>query len=361
MFVDEANIHVKAGDGGNGVVAFRREKYIPKGGPEGGDGGDGGDVVFVTDPNKNTLLDFSGKHHWKATRGQDGMGKRMAGKNGEDLYIHVPPGTLIFDADHQILLADMDQPGKEVLICKGGRGGRGNWHFKSSTNQTPRYAEPGGEGQERNLRLELKLIADVGLVGMPNAGKSTLLSVVSAARPKIADYPFTTLDPQLGIVEMPGDRRMVVADIPGLIEGAHQGAGLGDAFLRHIDRTKILVHMLDMFPSDGSNPADNYRTIRRELESFSPRLAEKREIIAANKMDLAIDDEAMEKLREELPGREIHAISGATHRGIEPLLERLWQVLREVMESSPNVRLAADIAMPIPPHKRSAPDADATS
>lgn len=329
MFVDEAIIHVKAGNGGNGAIAFRREKYIPKGGPDGGDGGDGGSVIFQADPNKNTLLDFSGQHHWHARNGEPGMGKKMAGKSGPDLYIHVPPGTMIFDADHQILLADLDVPGKQVVICKGGCGGRGNWHFRSPTNQAPRYAEPGGEGQERNLRLELKLIADVGLVGMPNAGKSTLLRAISAARPKVADYPFTTLEPQLGIVELSGDRRLVVADIPGLIEGAHAGAGLGHDFLRHIERTKVLVHMLDMFPVDGSDPAENYRKIRGELEAFSPKLSQKREIIAANKMDLSIDGGAVDRLRDALPGREIHPISGASHRGLAELLERLWTILAE--------------------------------
>lgn len=332
MFVDEAIIRVKAGDGGAGCVSFRREKFIPKGGPDGGDGGDGGHVIFVADVNKNTLLDFSGRHHWKAQRGEAGMGKKMHGPSGQDLIITVPPGTLIFDTDHDTLLADLDMPEKHVVIARGGKGGRGNWHFKSSTNQTPRFAEPGTEGQERNLRLELKLIADVGLVGMPNAGKSTLLSVVSAARPKIAAYPFTTLEPQLGIVELTGHRRMVFADIPGLIEGAQHGAGLGHAFLRHIERTKIIVHLLDLYPPDGSSPADNYRTIRRELESFSPELANKRELIAANKLDLALDNEALDALMEALPDREIFAISGATRQGVESLLETIWRALRQDAE-----------------------------
>lgn len=336
MFVDEAQIRVKAGDGGHGCVSFRREKYIPKGGPEGGDGGDGGTVYFVADPNKNTLLDFAGKHHWKAQNGQPGMGKRMAGASGDDLYIHVPPGTLIFDAEHQILLADLDAAGKQVTICKGGRGGRGNWHFRSSTNQAPRYAEPGTTGEERNLKLELKLIADVGLVGMPNAGKSTMLRAVSAARPKVADYPFTTLEPQLGIVEMAGDRRIVMADIPGLIEGAQSGAGLGHAFLRHIERTQILVHLLDLYPSDDSDPLENYRTIRKELEAFSPKLANKRELICANKMDLAIDTEAVDRLRAELPGKEIFPTSGVSREGLEPLLDRIWRILIEVKEEKPS-------------------------
>ncbi len=327
MFIDEALIHVKAGDGGGGCVSFRREKFIPKGGPDGGDGGDGGSIIFIADSSKDTLLDFSGRHHWKAPKGEAGQGKKMAGHNGQDLIIRVPAGTLIFDADHGILLTDLTELEKPVVIARAGKGGRGNWHFRSSTNQAPRYAEPGTEGQERNLKLELKLIADIGLVGMPNAGKSTLLRTISAARPKVADYPFTTLEPQLGIVELIGHRRMVVADIPGLIAGAHSGAGLGDAFLRHIERTKIIVHMLDLYPSDGSDPADNYRIIRKELESFSQILAEKQEVIAANKMDLAIDDQALLQLRKNLPDKEIFPISGVSRQGVEPLLDKLWRKL----------------------------------
>lgn len=334
MFVDEATIHVKAGDGGHGCVSFRREKFVPKGGPDGGDGGYGGNVIFVADSSKDTLLDFSGKHHWTAPKGQPGMGKKMAGVSGADLIIPVPAGTLIFDADHEILLADLDEIGKQVVIARGGKGGRGNWHFRSPTNQAPRYAEPGTQAQERNLKLELKLIADIGLVGMPNAGKSTLLRAISAARPKVADYPFTTLDPQLGIVELQGFRRMVVADLPGLIEGAQDGAGLGHAFLRHIERTKTIVHLLDMYPMDGSDPLENYHTIRRELESFSPALAHKREVIAANKMDLAIDDEALNRLMEGLPEKEIFPISGATHQGVDSLLETLWKIVQEERATS---------------------------
>jgi GTPase len=335
MFVDEANIEVKAGNGGQGCVSFRREKYVPKGGPDGGDGGDGGSIVFLADENKNTLFDFSGRHHWHARNGEGGMGKKMAGKSGDDLLIRVPPGTLIFDEEYGILLADLDAPGKQVVVARGGKGGRGNWCFRGPENQAPRYAEPGTEGQERRLRLELKLIADVGLVGMPNAGKSTLLRAVSAARPKVADYPFTTLEPQLGIALLSHDRRMVLADIPGLIEGAQQGAGLGHAFLRHIERTKIIVHMLELFPSDGSDPAANYQAIRKELEAFSPTLAEKREVIAASKIDLATDFSAIHKLRQDLPGHEILAISAATHQGLEPLLETLWQIIHEVEEDKP--------------------------
>ena len=334
MFVDEASIHVKAGDGGNGCVSFRREKYVPKGGPDGGDGGNGGHVTFVADPSKDTLLDFAGKHHWKAGQGQAGMGKKMYGKGGDDLIVPVPVGTLIFDADHGGLLADLDRPKKSVVIARGGKGGRGNFHF--AANQR-RRATPSRErsGQERNLKLELKLIADVGLVGMPNAGKSTLLSVISAARPKVADYPFTTLDPQLGIATLSGERRIVVADIPGLIEGTQHGAGLGHAFLRHIERTKIIVHLLDMFPMDGSTPADNYRTIRKELEAFSPKLAQKRELIAANKMDLAMDDIALDQLMDALPDKEIYPISGVSRQGVEPLLETLWSILQALKQDEP--------------------------
>ena len=330
MFIDEAEIHVKAGDGGAGSVSFRREKFVPKGGPDGGDGGDGGSVIFVADNGKDTLLDFSGKHHWKAERGEAGMEKKMYGKNGADLIIPVPPGTLIYDTEHSILIADLNVPGRNLTIARGGKGGRGNWHFKSSTNQTPRYAEAGTEGQERKLKLELKLIADVGLVGMPNAGKSTLLRAISAARPKVADYPFTTLEPQLGIVDLIGERRMVFADIPGLIEGAQSGAGLGHAFLKHIERTKVIVHMLDLYPSDNSNPADNYRAIRKELEAFSPLLAQKREIVAPNKIDLSIDDEALDQLRQDLPDVELFPISGASRLGVEKLLETLWGILKEM-------------------------------
>jgi GTP-binding protein len=330
MFIDEAQIHVKAGDGGAGCVSFRREKYIPKGGPDGGDGGHGGSIVFFADPHKDTLLDFAGKHHWNADRGEAGQGAKMYGKKGEDLVIPVPPGTLIYDTEHQILLADLDKAGHRVVIARGGKGGRGNWHFRSPTNQTPRYAEPGTEGQQRSLKLELKLIADVGLVGMPNAGKSTLLRAVSAARPKVADYPFTTLEPQLGIVALEGERRLVFADIPGLIEGAQHGAGLGHAFLRHIERTKVIVHLLDLHPTDGTDPAENYRKIRGELEAFSPVLANKREVVAANKIDISIDDEELDALKAKLPGIEVFAISGVSHQGLTPLLEKLWTELKEV-------------------------------
>lgn len=330
MFIDEATIHVKAGDGGAGCVSFRREKYVPKGGPDGGDGGNGGSVIFVADLNKNTLLDFAGKHHWAAPKGQNGMGKKMYGRRGDDMVVPVPVGTLIYDTDHGILLADLETPGREITVARGGRGGRGNWHFRTPSNQAPRYAEPGDMGQERNLKLELKLIADVGLVGMPNAGKSTLLRACSAARPKVADYPFTTLEPQLGIVELIGERRLVMADIPGLIEGAQHGAGLGHAFLKHIERTKAIVHLLDLYPADFTSPAENYHKIRGELEAFSRELAEKPEVICANKTDLSLDDDALNQLRADLAPREVLAISGATRQNIDTLLEAVWTKLHPV-------------------------------
>ena len=327
MFIDEASIHIKAGDGGNGCVAFLREKFMPNGGPSGGDGGNGGSVYFVADPNKNTLLDFAGKHHWSAPRGEHGQGKNMYGKRGEDLIIPVPLGTLVHDKGTGLTLADLSTPGQKIRICKGGRGGRGNWHFRNPSNQAPRYAEPGTSGQERELKLELKLIADVGLVGMPNAGKSTLLGACSHARPKVADYPFTTLEPQLGIAELVGERRIVMADIPGLIEGAQKGAGLGHAFLKHIERTKVIIHLVELYPADFSDPAVNYRTIRNELEAFSTELASKTEILVANKVDLSPDDEALTKLREALPHRKILAMSGATRQGLPEVLEATYAVL----------------------------------
>ena len=328
MFVDEAEIHVKAGDGGNGCVSFRREKYIPKGGPDGGDGGDGGSIVFVADHNRNTLLDFAGQHHWKAQRGGAGMGKKMYGKSGDDLVIPVPVGTVVHDLDRGTVLTDLSEEGRRVVICRGGKGGRGNFHFRSSTVQAPRYAEPGTLGEERRLKLELKLIADVGIAGKPNAGKSTLLSVISHARPKVADYPFTTLEPQLGIAELTQERRIVFADIPGLIEGAHSGAGLGHAFLRHIERCRLIVHLIDLHPTDGSDPLENYRVIRAELEQFSEELAKKPELIVANKIDLSPDDTTvLAGLREALKPRPVMAISGATRRNVTEMLERVWSML----------------------------------
>ncbi|MGP1347498.1 MAG: GTPase ObgE [Phycisphaerales bacterium] len=333
MFIDNAVIHIKAGDGGNGCVSFRREKYIPKGGPDGGDGGDGGSVVALGDEGANTLMDYRHKRHWKAPRGGDGRGKNMTGANGEDLVLSFPPGTLIFNDETDELIHDL-KDGDRVTIAKGGIGGFGNDRFKSSTNQTPQESTPGTPGEELTLRLELKLIADVGLVGKPNAGKSTMLAAVTAATPKIADYPFTTLTPQLGIAELDPARRLVLADIPGLIEGAAEGVGLGHEFLRHVERTRVLVHMLDALPDDGSSPAENYRAIREELGEYSSVLAEKPEIIALNKADLLGGVDAAQKaiadLRVELQlgaGHRILAVSGATRQGTRELLDACWSVV----------------------------------
>ncbi len=328
MFIDEAKIWVKAGDGGNGCVSFRHEKFIPKGGPDGGDGGRGGSVYLQTVKNLDTLLDFAGKHHWRAENGQPGSGNNKHGADGEDLIINVPPGTLIYDVDLDLLLKDLNEVGMKVRVCRGGRGGKGNKAFATPTNQTPRHADPGKKGQERNLRLELKLIADVGLVGMPNAGKSTLISRCSAARPKIADYPFTTVEPVLGIVELSDFRRFVMADIPGLIEGAHGGAGLGFEFLKHIERTRIIVHILDIMPTDGSDPAENYYALRRELEQYSKALAQKTEIIVANKIDLDPDGKVVKDLRNKL-NKTIYPISAVTGSGAKELTELLWQKVKE--------------------------------
>lgn len=332
MFVDQAVIAVKAGSGGKGCVSFRREKYIPKGGPDGGNGGDGGSVILFGDENVNTLYDFRGTHHWSAQDGEAGRGSQQSGAAGTDRTIRMPPGTLVYDARSGDLLADL-KPGERVTIAKGGRGGWGNEHYKSSTNQTPRRADPGEPGEERELRLELKLIAEVGIIGLPNAGKSTLLAALTKATPKIADYPFTTLSPQLGVAELEPTRRIVLADIPGLIEGAAQGAGLGHDFLRHVERTKVLVHLLDATPPDESDPVENYQKIRKELHDYSPLLSEKREVIVVNKLDLVDGDErraVVERMRTRLKlghSEEVLGISAASRMGLRELLEQLWGML----------------------------------
>ena len=329
MFIDKAKIWVKAGDGGNGCLSFRREKYVPKGGPDGGDGGRGGNVYFEAAENLDTLIDFAGKHHWRAQNGQPGSGANKHGANGQDLIIRVPPGTLIYDVDLELLLKDLNTIGLKVCICRGGKGGKGNKAFATSTNQAPRQTGPGKTGQERNIRLELKLIADVGLVGMPNAGKSTLISRCSAARPKIADYPFTTIEPVLGIVELSDFRRFVMADIPGLIEGAHDGAGLGFEFLKHIERTRIIIHILDIMPTVGSDAVENYYGIRHELEQYSQALAQKPEVIVANKIDLDPDGKIVNDLKKKL-NKKIYPISAVTGAGIKELSELLWKKVKEL-------------------------------
>ncbi len=331
IFVDEAEICVRSGHGGDGCVSFRREKCVPKGGPAGGDGGDGGSVYVRADPHLSTLVDLTGHPHWAAEAGRPGEGNDRTGRRGRDVSVDVPPGTLIYDRDSGALLKDLVEPGSQVCIVRGGKGGRGNARFATPTHRTPREFERGGPVEERRLRIELKLIADVGLVGLPNAGKSTLLSRVSRARPKIADYPFTTLYPNLGLIDLPGYRRFVMADVPGLIEGAHQGAGLGLTFLRHIERTRVVLHLVDLFPVEGQpGPADAYRTIRHELAEFSPAMASKPELVVANKLDLAGQDDPPELTRfgDEI-GREVFAISAVAGRGVDRVTNRLWHMLED--------------------------------
>ena len=383
MFIDSANILVRSGKGGDGAVAFHREKYVAKGGPSGGDGGNGGSVILIADTSVETLMDFSGRHHWFAKPGGQGMSKGMHGKNAPDLEVRLPVGTLVYenppdaelpdqpspDAPDELfeqyfmtgqeraelatirapqpgespsgpLVCDLDTPGKRFVIAPGGRGGFGNKHFATPTHQTPREASPGEPCVEKFLRLELKLIADIGLLGKPNAGKSTFLSRISAARPKIADYPFTTLAPQLGIAELPGgskgSRRLVVADIPGLIEGAHEGHGLGIRFLKHVERTRVLLHLLEIEPTDGSNPVDNYRVIRNELAQYSDVLANKPEVVVLTKTDLLGGEDdvlaAVELIGGEL-GVPTLTMSSATGEGIEQVLEACWH---QVSQSKPD-------------------------
>jgi GTP-binding protein len=329
MFVDHAKIYVKGGDGGNGIVAFRREKYIPMGGPAGGDGGRGGNVVFVADEGLSTLMDFKYRKHFKAERGAHGRGKNMHGSWGEDLVVRVPVGTVIRDDDSGQVIADLTRAGQEVIVARGGRGGRGNARFSSSVNRAPSISENGEPGEERWIRLELKLLADVGLVGFPNAGKSTLISVISAAKPKIADYPFTTLVPNLGVVQTRGHDSFVVADIPGLIEGAHQGMGLGYEFLRHVERTRVLLFVLDTAQTEGRDCLEDYEVLRRELQAFNPDLAHCPFLIVANKMDLPDAETNLLRLQEQF-GDQIIPISAATGQGIENLVDRTWELLSKV-------------------------------
>ncbi len=331
MIVDEATIKVRSGRGGDGCCSFRREKYIPKGGPDGGDGGDGGDVVLVACHDVDTLLDFSGRHHWRADNGRPGMGKQKYGKAGDSLEVRLPVGTIVRNAETGELIIDMVTLGQRHVICKGGAGGKGNMNFATATDQAPDRSTPGGEPEEYTLDLELKLIADIGLVGLPNAGKSTLLSRVSSARPKVADYPFTTLSPQPGIAELLGGRRLVIADIPGLIENASLGEGLGIQFLKHVERTRLLVHLVDGCPPDETDPVANYQTIRKELEAYSPELAGKHEIVVLSKADTLPDEAeqaALAKRLAEAAGQEVKWISSATNTGLSDLLEACWEHLK---------------------------------
>jgi len=332
MFVDEVDTHVEAGHGGRGCLAFRREKFVPRGGPSGGDGGHGGSVYLIASPHVNTLIHFRFHPEFEAQRGQHGEGSNRTGHGGDDLDLAVPIGTLAYEktqTGEYRLLADLSEEGQRVLVAKGGRGGMGNARFATSTNRAPRKVQPGEDGEVKDLRLELKLLADVGLVGFPNAGKSTLIARISAARPKIADYPFTTLVPNLGVVGLSDDRSFVVADVPGLIEGAHRGLGLGHQFLRHLERTKVLVHLVDVSSATGRDPVSDLEIVRRELELFQPTLAAKPQIVAANKID-AVDDEsrvaALAKRAAEL-NLPFYKVSAATGAGIPDLLEAMWQRL----------------------------------
>ncbi len=330
VFVDMAKVEVKAGDGGNGMVAYRREKYVPLGGPAGGDGGRGGDIVFVVDEGLRTLMDFRYQRHFKAKNGENGRPKNQYGANAEDLLVKVPPGTVVRDGVTGELLADLTQDGERAVIVKGGRGGRGNVHFANAKNKAPDMAEKGEPGEARTVVLELKLLADVGLVGFPSVGKSTLLSVVSAARPKIASYHFTTLSPHLGVVSLGEGRSFVLADLPGLIEGAHEGLGLGHEFLRHVERTRLLIHVIDMAASEERDPLEDYRVIQNELESYNQRLTRRPQIVVANKMDVPGAEERLCAFVKVHPELEVVPISAATREGVDALMERIAKRLNEL-------------------------------
>lgn len=335
MFVDQVKIFVKGGDGGNGMVAFRREKYVPRGGPAGGDGGRGGDVIFRVDLGLRTLMDFRYQKHFKAKRGENGRAKGQHGANAEDLIVRVPPGTIVRDADGKELIADLVEEGQEVIVARGGRGGKGNIRFATSVNPAPQIAENGAPGEEKWVELELKLLADVGLVGYPSVGKSTLLSAVSAARPKIADYHFTTLSPNLGVVRLDDGRSFVMADLPGLIEGAHEGVGLGHQFLRHVERTKILVHVLDMAGMEGRDPYDDFQQINLELAQYRQDLAQRPQVIAANKMDLPDAEEKLAQFKKRLSSSvEIYPISAATGKGLDQLLYGVMACLEKAEQEA---------------------------
>jgi len=354
-FVDEAVIHVKAGNGGNGCVAFRREKFVPRGGPAGGDGGRGGHVILLADPSVKTLVDLHLQRTYKAENGQHGQGSNKHGADGKDLVIRVPVGTVVYDAETGELIADLVKAGQRVIVARGGRGGRGNAAFATPTRQTPVFAELGEPGEERTLRLELKLLADVGIIGYPNVGKSTLISRISAARPKIADYPFTTLVPNLGTVRV-DNFSFVVADLPGLIEGAHKGIGLGHQFLRHAERTSLLLHMVDIAAVEGRDPICDFETINEELRLYSHELAKKPQIVVANKMDLP---NAHENLRRCLPywrerGYEVFAISALTGEGIEPLVYRMADLVKAMQPTAPLPEASEEVIV-APPKRTEAP------
>jgi GTP-binding protein len=350
VFVDECETTVTGGRGGDGCVAFLREKFRPRGGPGGGDGGRGGSVIFEASDVVDTLLGIRRLGHIRAANGKPGANKRMHGRSGENRTVRVPLGTVVRNAETGRKLVEITAPGQEWVAARGGKGGRGNPHFATARNRAPRKAEPGKSGQSRRLRLELKLIADVGLVGLPNAGKSTLLSAVSAARPKVADYPFTTLSPAPGVVDVGDYRQMVVADLPGLIEGASRGVGLGAEFLRHTERTGIILHLVELAPPDGSDPVENYRKIRAELERYSEPLAAKPELLAGTKLDLSGAREAADRLEREI-GRPVLAFSAATGENLKTLIGKLWEMVRAGREESGTGR-ARSRPRRIPPHRR---------
>lgn len=329
QFIDEARIYVKAGDGGNGSAAMRREDGVPHGGPSGGDGGDGGSIVFIADDQLGSLMDFKYKRHYRATPGEHGRNKDQYGAAGPDMTLRVPVGTVVYDDDSNELIADLDTNGVQVVVAKGGKGGLGNIHFKTAWNQAPRTCEPGVPGEERTLRLELKLLADVGLLGFPNVGKSTFISAVSRARPKVADYPFTTLVPNLGVVQLSDDRTFVIADIPGLIEGAADGAGLGHQFLRHVERCRALLHIVEDSETtpEERNPVDDYRVLMNELAKYAPELAQKPQIVVLNKIDVSGHHGTMESHVKAFKkiGVELHLMSAATRDGVTDVLEALWK------------------------------------
>ncbi|ABR48464.1 GTP-binding protein Obg/CgtA [Alkaliphilus metalliredigens QYMF] len=335
MFIDKAKIHLKSGKGGDGAVAFRKEKYVPAGGPAGGDGGKGGNIIFVVDEGMRTLMDFRYKMHYSAENGENGKGRMQYGKDGEDLILRVPPGTIIREEKTGHLVADLTQPKERRIIAKGGKGGKGNVHFKSATRQAPQFAIAGVKGEELTVTLELKLIADVGLVGFPNVGKSTLLSVVTSAKPKIADYHFTTLTPNLGVVRTKRGDSFVLADIPGLIEGAHEGTGLGHEFLRHVERTKLLIHVLDVAGIEGRDPLEDFEKINEELKLYNEKLSTRPQVVAANKTDVMGENENLKKLTEALAekGIEVFPVSAATKQGLDELLDYVSIKLKELEDT----------------------------
>ena len=322
-FIDEAMITVRSGSGGKGCVSFRREKFVPRGGPDGGDGGKGGDIILKTTSRKRTLQQFRYQNHFKAENGANGQGKQKTGKNGQNLIIELPPGTLVFDADTGRLIKDLVNTGETLVLLTGGRGGQGNTKFKTSTHRTPRFAQPGESGETKTLKLELKLLADVGIIGLPNAGKSTLIAAISSARPKIGNYPFTTLTPSLGVVRTDGTEPFVVADIPGLIKGAHQGTGLGTKFLRHIERTRILVHLIDISAVDPDNPLSGYDTINQELALYDEKLAQKPQIVVLNKLDLPDARQQAAIFQSAVNGKKIILISALTGQGLAELIAQI--------------------------------------